>query len=66
MVMWFKQMVNNRLVTRVILGATLDEPAKIIKNDTKEFRKEVMKRRTYSFGGMARPPQCRTRGPMMS
>ena len=43
MVMWFKQMVNNRPVTRVVLGATLDDPPKNIKSATKDFRKELLK-----------------------
>ena len=37
------------VVTRVILGATLDEPAKIVKNDTKHFRKDVMKKAHLLF-----------------
>ena len=42
-VMWFKQTVNNRQVTRVILGANLDNPAKNLKVDTKNFRKDVLR-----------------------
>ena len=43
MVMWFKQMVDNRPVTRLVLGATLDDPPKNIKDDTKDFRKNLLK-----------------------
>ena len=43
MVMWFKQMVNNRPVTRVVLGATLDKPPQNVKDDTKDFRKNLLK-----------------------
>jgi len=43
-VMWFKQMVNHRLVTRVVLGANLDMPPQILKDDAKDFRKDLLKR----------------------
>ena len=43
MAMWFEQKVNNKLVTRVVLGATLDRPTSSIKNSTKEFRKNLLK-----------------------
>ncbi|KAF8342513.1 hypothetical protein F5887DRAFT_1214975 [Amanita rubescens] len=42
-VMWFEQMVNNELVTRVVLGANLDKPGKIQKHDAKDFRKRLLK-----------------------
>lgn len=42
-VMWFKQTVNNRPVTRAVLGATLDKPGKDLKEDTKNFRKGLLK-----------------------
>ena len=42
MVMWFNQIVNNRLVTRVVLGATLDMPEKVTKDGTKDFRKNLL------------------------
>ena len=37
MVMWFNQMVDNQLVTRVVLGATLDMPTAQVKGGTKYF-----------------------------
>jgi hypothetical protein len=43
MVMWFEQIVNNRRVKRVVLGATLDDPPQNVKNDTKDFRKNLLK-----------------------
>ena len=49
MVMWFKLKINNRLVTRVILGATLDAPPQIVKEETKDFRKEVLKKAQVLF-----------------
>ena len=42
MVMWFKQMVNDRPVTRVVLGATLDKPPQNVKEGTKDFRKNLL------------------------
>ena len=49
MVMWFKQMVNNQQVTRVVLGATLDAPPQIVKEETKDFRKDVLKKAQVLF-----------------
>lgn len=43
-VMWFNQKVNNRPVTRVLLGATLDDPPGNIKNKAKEFRKDLLRK----------------------
>ena len=49
MVMWFKQMVNVKQVTRVVLGATLDAPPQVVKEATKDFRKEVLKKAQVLF-----------------
>ena len=49
MVMWFKQMVNDKQVTRVVLGATLDDPLRNVKEETKDFRKDVMKKAHVLF-----------------
>ena len=41
-VMWFKQTVDNRIVTRVVVGATLDSPRTEIKDNAKDFRKALL------------------------
>jgi hypothetical protein len=57
MVMWFKQTVENRLVTRVVLGATLDNPVNYIKDVTKGFRKNLMIRAGMIAVGEVAPMQ---------
>ncbi len=42
-VMWFKQMVGNSPITRVLVGATLDQPGKSTKDNAKDFRKGLLK-----------------------
>ena len=63
MVMWFKQMVNNRPVTRVVLGATLDDPSDIVKEATKEFRKGLLKREEVLIWMDGRLPPEQEQGP---
>ena len=59
--------LQKEVARRVILGATLDEPAKIVKNDTKHFRKDVMKKAPLLFWRDGTPhPKCRIRGPVVS
>ena len=56
-VMWFKQMVNNQQVTRVVLGAILDKPKNEVKESTKEFRKNLLKEAGILKDGTPAPAQ---------
>ena len=63
MVMWFKQTVNGKKVTRVVLGATLDDPSDIVKEETKEFRKGLLKREEVLIWMDGRLPPEQEQGP---
>ena len=62
-VMWFKQTVDNRLVTRVLLGANLDKPAIKVKEDTKDFRKDLLKKAQVLFWKDGTPTPAQDEGP---
>ena len=49
MVMWFKQKVGGKEVMRVVLGATLDAPSQIVKERTKDIRKDALKKAQVLF-----------------
>ena len=57
MVMWFNQMVDNQLVTRVVLGATLDMPTAQVKGGTKYFRKNLLREAGIIKEGVLAPLQ---------
>ena len=58
-VIWFNQINNNnQLVTRVVLGASLDNPTLNVKRDTKNFRKERLKDANIFQEGITAPLQA--------